>query len=382
MQKSQASTRSVLITLGRLPPAVDIARSFHNAGWRVIVADPFALHMARTSAAVDISLRVPAPVAGHAEYIAALLEIIDAHDISLVVPVSEETMHVSALSERLTGQVALFSMDHRQTLRLHSKYEFVTLAAAAGLSVPATARAGSEACADIADSGDYVIKPEFSCSGRGVATRGAGDSIVDTSLHSLVVQRHVHGDELSGFAMARDGRVLASSIYRARVRHGSVAVAFERVDHAGVQAWMAAFIAAQRHTGFIAFDFIVDDNDEPFAIECNPRATSGLHFIDVDDIAPLITGEADAARLRTQRNLQEFWSNWTHLLSVLRRADERRDTWRAIRESRDVTWSRRDPWVFLLAVFSTWPIIGRAIRRRESFAEVLALDIEWRGDDA
>ena len=51
-----------------------------------------------------------------------------------------------------------------------------------------------------------------------------------------------------------------------------------------------------------------------------------------------------------------------------------------LRRARDVTWQRHDPWVFLLATWSTWPIIGQALRRGETFAEVLALDIEYRPD--
>ncbi|MEN9755617.1 MAG: hypothetical protein RLZ07_1999, partial [Pseudomonadota bacterium] len=41
-------TQSVLLTLGRLPKGLDIARSFHRAGWRVIIADPARDHLART----------------------------------------------------------------------------------------------------------------------------------------------------------------------------------------------------------------------------------------------------------------------------------------------------------------------------------------------
>ncbi len=381
MSATHPPRQTVLLTLGRLPPAVDIARSFHNAGWRVIVAEPFKMHMARTSNAVELSLQVPAPVDGHDAYLQALLGIIKEHAVDLVVPVSEETMHVTALGPLLPPNVRMFANAHEQTLRLHSKHDFIATAKAAGLAVPATARVGTDASGEIADTGDYIMKPEFSCSGRGVQQRGAGQKLESTSLDQLIIQQHIAGDEYSGFAIARGGNMLAASVYRGSVRHGSVAVAFERAESPAIADWMATFIAAETLTGFVAFDFIVDDSGAAHAIECNPRATSGLHFIDDAGIAPMIAGDADEGRMRSNQHLQEFWSNWTHFLSVLRQPEERRHTWRAIRRSRDVTWSRRDPWVFLLATFSTWPIIGRAIRRRETFAEVLALDIEWHNPD-
>lgn len=196
-----------------------------------------------------------------------------------------------------------------------------------------------------------------------------------------VVQTRVEGDEVSGFAIARDGRLLVGCAYRAAIRHGSVAVAFERIEVAAIDDWMRRFVAATGHTGFIAFDFIVDAAGTPYAIECNPRATSGIHFVETADIALLITGAADTAALREETLLQEFWSNWTHWFAALGNGEERRRTGHALRRARDVTWHAKDPRVFLLATWSTWPIIGQALKRGETFAEVLALDIEYHPED-
>jgi predicted ATP-grasp superfamily ATP-dependent carboligase len=377
------TTRTVLLTLGRLPPAVDIARSFAGAGWRVVVAEPFRRHMAGTSRAVDRALRVPAPAADASGYLAALERVIGDEGVDLVVPVSEETMHVAALRDRLAGTAgapAVFCAPRAATLALHSKHDFIALAQDAGLAVPETARAGTAAAADLAARTDVVVKPEFSCSGRGLHLVDRGAPLPQVPSHH-VVQTRIAGDEMSGFAVAREGRLLAGCAYRAAIRHGSVAVAFERVDMAAIDDWMCRLVAATGHTGFIAFDFIVDADGTPHAIECNPRATSGIHFLETADIAPLVTGAAETAALREETLLQEFWSNWTHWFAALGDGDERRRTGRALRRARDVTWDARDPRVFLLATWSTWPIIGRALRRGETFAEVLALDIEYRPEE-
>ena len=63
---SAAST--ALVTLGRLPKALDIARALQASGWRVIVAEPYARHLTGASRAVSRSFRVTAPTLDPDEY--------------------------------------------------------------------------------------------------------------------------------------------------------------------------------------------------------------------------------------------------------------------------------------------------------------------------
>ena len=366
-------SRTVLLTLGRLPPAIDIARSFAAAGWRVLVAEPFPWHLARTSRAVSACVRVPSPVENAAGYRAAIAELCARESVDLVVPVSEETPHVCALG----GALTVFADSQTHVLALHSKLGFIHRAAALALPVPATARIDTARAAEIAATGRYIVKPEFSCSGRGLSLHAAGEPLPARRGHGWAVQRRLDGEHVSSFAIARDGEVLALVAYRGLVNFGSVAVCFERIEHAAVERWTRAFVEGTAHTGFIAFDFI-DADGEPRAIECNPRATSGVHFLATADIAPAVLGER-VARPRPEKRLQEGYSCWTATLASLGDGPARRHNWSCLRSARDVTWSRGDPWVFVLMMFSTWRIIWRAIRRRRPFAEVLSLDIEWTG---
>ena len=99
--------RTVLMTLGRLPKGFEVARSFAQAGWRVIVAEPFAWHLARVSRAVARSYRVTAPNVDPARYRRDLGEIVAREAVELIVPVSEEAMHVAAMAPNLPPGVAL-----------------------------------------------------------------------------------------------------------------------------------------------------------------------------------------------------------------------------------------------------------------------------------
>ena len=366
------SAPCVVLTLGRLPVALDLARSFAGLGYRVVVAEPFSMHLCRMSRAVAKSIRVTDPRRDADAYLDDLERVIRDEGAALVVPVSEETPRVAALRGRLPDDVSVFCASQSDVLALHDKYRFAGAAHRLGLDAPPSRLPGG---ADdfVADDG-YVIKPRYSCSGRGVRfsdrPTGAGDG--------EFVQARVAGDEVSGFAIASNGQVLVSTTYRATVTSGSVAVCFESTDRIPtVERWMKTFVAAIRHTGFIAFDFIVDEEGRCWAIECNPRATSGLHFVPQSDLAGLIVGTAESAATY-EGVLTESWSCFTALLGSLPNPRRFRHTLAELRRARDVSWRAADPWPFVLMPVNTAPLLGRALRAGETIAAVAMRDLEWR----
>ena len=369
--------KTVLLTLGRLPVALDIARSFRQAGWRVLVAEPTRMHLARMSAAVARCFTVTAPVRDAEAYRADLADIVAAEHVDLVVPVSEESMYVAALKDRLPATVELFCMPQPDMLVLHDKLRFARTAEQFGLCVPQTAQAGSAEGEALARQGAYVAKPRYSCSGRGIVFHEAGEPAEYGP--EMLVQARLDGQPYSSFSIAHDGRVLASAVYRGTIMDGSVAVGFERVtDMPALETWTATFVRRAGHTGFIAFDFIVDDGGRVTALECNPRATSGIHFIEADAVAAAILGASPPGPVhRPERLLAESYSCFTATLGSLRSPDLRRHNWRQLRRARDVTWARQDPWPFLLMTINTYRILALSMFKGHSFAAAAVLDIEW-----
>ena len=132
------SQPTVLLTLGRLPVALDLARGFKELGWRVVVAEPIGMHLCRMSAAVDRCHRVQPPVDSVEPYVDAITRVVCDEAADLVVPVSEEIVAVSLLRDRLPAGVRLFCSDHSHVLRLHDKLAFNRMAAEMGLPVPRT----------------------------------------------------------------------------------------------------------------------------------------------------------------------------------------------------------------------------------------------------
>ncbi len=369
--------RTVVLTLGRLPVALDLARSFHAAGFRVVIAETYGMHLARMSRAVDRSVRVTSPLDDPDTYLDDILAVVNAENAQWLVPVSEETLRVAALAERLPAGVGLFAANRALLEEVHDKYRFAKLADSLGLPAPRSWLA-HEFDPD-GSAGTVVVKPRHSCSGRGVRFVTRGDAAAGTSADD-VIQEQLHGSEISGFGIARDGTLHDPVLYRGTVLSGSVSVCFERLDGpSAALTWMHEFVRATGFTGFIAFDFIVEQDGRAVAIECNPRATSGIHFIAERTLAARVEGSTvETDTYRGHRLLTESWSCYTAILGKLGKPADFTRAFGELRRARDVSWSRRDPLPFLLMPVNTARIIVDALRARASFAEVAVRDIEWR----
>ena len=380
---SGARPRTVLLTLGRLPKGLDIARALHGAGCRVIVAEPLASHLVGASRAVARSVVVTAPAVDRERYLADLLRVVVVEGVELVVPVSEEIVHVSFLCERLPPGVRLHAMPPEFLLRLHDKRSFIERCAVAGVAAPRTALLGEPAAAEIAATGEWVLKPVLSCSGRGLRFGAAGEPLPVPDGEPRIVQRRVRGELLSSFTIARAGVARATVVYRAAVLDGSVAVCFERVDPPpAILDWVARIVAAERFDGFISFDLILQPDGAVEGIECNPRGTSGLHFVEPGSLAAaLLEPDADRpVRLRGERLMQQFYPCLTRTQKSMFRADFRHNL-RCLLEARDVTWKRDDPWPLLSMPWQARGIILESLRRGVPFGEVATLDVGWYGGE-
>lgn len=373
--------KTVLLTLGRLPKALELARAFDRAGWRVVIAEPFAWHVSRLSNAVARSVTVTAPGVDRRLYLDDLVRVASEHCADLIVPISEESMHVAGLHGRLRGGVTLFAPPHETLLRLHDKLSFIGVARRYGLDVPETFAATDPRAKALALEGAHVVKPVFSCSGKGVKiVTGAAALDEADRLPNTIVQQFIPGPVLSSFSIAHRGRALVSAVYRGTVMSGTVSVAFERMTNVPtVHAWIDKFVAAAGYSGFISFDFVEAGDGKIFAIECNPRMTSGAHFVHPDDFARAISEPDDPrpVRFKDETLFQQFYPCLTETQKSVFRAEERRNNLGYLLRSKDVVWQARDPLPFLLMPMSSYQILALSIFKGLSFGEAATRDIEW-----
>ena len=116
---------------------------------------------------------------------------------------------------------------------------------------------------------------------------------------------------------------MATASYRGSTHSGTVAVGFKSAPTPfSVKQWIERFVADTDTTGFISFDFILDRGGIPWGIECNPRASSGIHFIDEAWLGAAVMGDASTfapiapAGERAQWSYSTLTEAYKHLLRL------------------------------------------------------------------
>jgi hypothetical protein len=264
-----------------------------------------------------------------------------------------------------------------QVRTLYDKFGFIEYSESLGLSVPKTIALPGTA----EFSGPVVVKPRLSCGGRGVRIfQSLADALDHSTGPGLIAQAWIAGSVHSTCSVIHEGRCLGTVVYRAAQLSGSVAVAFDRVEHPVIEDWVHAFAKATHWSGFLSFDFIVDALGQPSAIECNPRATSGIHFFTQAELGTAMSHpeSVEQLRLRPEPRLQQFWACLTEV--------QKKPFGRALFQGMaqlfstpDVSWKWNDPWPLLGMPYTAWPIIAAANRAGVSFGEVATSDLDWRG---
>ena len=295
-----ARPKTVMVSGGKMTKALQLARSFHAAGHRVILIESrkyrFTGH--RFSRAVDRFYSVPKPQApGYAN---ALLAIVLSEGVDVYVPVcSPVASYYDALAKPLLEPYCeVLHGDADTVALLDDKYEFSALAASLGLTVPDTRRVTDpDQVADFdfgAGNPPYILKSiPYDPVHRLDLTPLPRPSRAETAAFARskpisaaspwIMQGLVRGREYCAHATVRDGRV---QVYCC-CESSAFQVNYEMADKPEIEAWVRGFVEPLKITGQVCFDFIQSDDDgRVYAIECNPRTHSAITmFYDHPDLA-------------------------------------------------------------------------------------------------
>jgi predicted ATP-grasp superfamily ATP-dependent carboligase len=400
-------TKRILLTGGRSPAALELARLLHHAGHRVFAAESSRYHLTRVSSAVERSFAVPAPAEGTASYVEALEAIVRRERIDLLIPSNEEIFHVAGGLERLSQHCIVRAAPLETLHELHHKGRFAALAEQFGLLVPRTATitdpaqwlALADRAAQVVDGG-LVLKPVYSRFASRVMvlsrseTKEAWRRRLEASVSAVsertpwAAQQYIDGSHYCSYSIAYEGCVVAHAAYPSRYRVGmGASVHFEAIEHPGIRAWVSRFVEAAGFTGQIAFDYIESRDGRLYAIECNPRATSGIHLFGPDDrleLAFLAPEQLAAAGTAIEPlNGSSAMLALPMLMSGLRQ-NRRLSEWQAwmsaYRNSRDVVYRHSDAAPALEQLHLAWDVWRHSRRLRIPLTEATTYDIEWNGE--
>lgn len=378
-------TETVIITGARAPVALHLARLYGAAGWRVVLADTPERPLSAASRHVSAYRALPPPRFAPEAYHDALERLLSDEQPRLVIPTCEEIFYLASVRDRLGGAMPLFAPSTSLLHEVHDKHAFIMLCARLGLAVPETHRLESAADRDALRhrAGDLVFKPVWSRFASHVRLRPRPQDLADLQPSPSVpwvAQRFLNGRETSVYAVADKGRLLTLSAYRSLYRAGKGAgICFEPVVDTAIRAFVTRFVGGTGWTGQISFDLMVMPDGSVLPLECNPRATSGLHFY--RDPARFVTGvdaaepfEPDQSGLQTVR-----LALWAYGLPAAMKARDLRTFRAALSASAEILDWPGDPAPKRAQWAALAEIARLAFRERISLQQASTRDIEWNG---
>lgn len=377
--------RTVLITTAHMTKSLLLARKFHEAGNRVVVASTSDnwFGSARFSRAADAFHLLPHPQHDFDGFARTLADVVRSERVDVVVPVIGEAGRQQPTAEAVPALAAsslVLNSDPGLHHRLNDKTRFTELIRAAGLP-----------CLEAHRITDVRQLLDFDFAGRGYVlkppewTTLADHRLVvlpyqghDALLRRLpitpdapwLLQRHVSGREYCTHATCRDGQITAYVC----TESSALQLNYQHVEVPAIWEWVCGFVAAHRLTGQVSFDFIVDGAGVPYAIECNPRAHTAITaFYNSPDLADAYLGPAPAATVRPRPDAKPVYWLGAELgrLRLVRRPDHFVTWIRHLVHGKEAVFDWRDPIPFLMHYHLQFPVILlRSIRDRRRWSRV------------
>ena len=373
-----AAPRTVLITGGKMSKALQLARSFHRAGHRVVLVESarYRLTGHRFSRAVSAFHVVPHET--DPAYPGALATVAEREGVDLFVPVSSPA---GSLPDARAGELLAQAGCDVVTLPVEvletvdDKHAFCTLAASLGLDAPAVHR--------ITDPQQLLDFPWDEEPGPWVAKSIAYDPVRRLDLTHLplptpeetaayvatlpispenpwVLQAWVEGPEHCTHGTVRDGHLQVHVCCASSASQLNYAA----LDVPEIEAWVERFAAATGLTGQISLDFIQGPDGRHRVIECNPRTHSAITaFHDHPGLAVAFAQDGAARVTPLPGSRPTYWL-YHELWRALRHPRTAPAVARTLAEGTDAVFAWEDPLPFLLLHHLQLPalLVGNLLR--------------------
>jgi predicted ATP-grasp superfamily ATP-dependent carboligase len=353
--------RTVLISGGKMTKALQLARSFHQAGHRVVLVETskYRLTGHRFSRAVNAFHVVPDPRS--ADYAEALLAIVRREGVDVYVPVCSPvaSWYDARAAEVLAPHCEVIHCDADMVATLDDKEAFASLAASLGLSVPDSHRVTSpQQVAEFdfaAHGGTYILKSiaydpvqRLDLTRLPLATPEATAAFARSKPISpdnpWILQAFVPGQEWCTHSTVRGGQVQVHCCCRS----SPFQINYEDVEHPAIEAWVRRFVGELGLTGQVSFDFIEADDGAIYAIECNPRTHSAITMLyDNPDVARAYLDDGVPTVRPTKTSRPTYWI-YHEVWRLLTQPRDLPHRLRTIARGKDAIFDRSDPLPFLV----------------------------------
>lgn len=286
-----ATPKTILIAGARMTKTLQLARSFHMAGHRVILIDTekFWLNGNQYSNTVAGFYTVPDPQKDLSGYTKALQHIAKTEKIDLFIPVAIfAVVYPEGMEQHpLANYCEVFHYDAAMTRMLDDKFAFAETARSLSLSVPKSFKiTAPEQVLNFDFSQEkhqYILKSipydavrrldltKLPCPTPEETAAFVG-SLPISEDKPWILQEFIPGQEYCTHSTVRNGK---STLYCC-CESSAFQVNYEQVDKPEIGAWVSRFLEGIGGTGQASFDIIQAADGTVYPIECNPRTHSAI----------------------------------------------------------------------------------------------------------
>lgn len=373
---------NILVTGGRAPATMDIMRSLINQGFEVYGAESMLYPLARFVKGVKKHFVIPKPNHDLAAFLKAIKEIVIQYKIDLLIPTCEEIFHLSQGYEELSPHTKLLCEPFERLNQLHNKYTFNQLVSEYGLSAPQSWLMNTDKDKQaLPKDAALVLKPVFSRFGTRTLIKPSQKIIAELAINEPYIAQHfIQGKEYSAYAIAHKGDVLIQSCYHSKYQAGrSTGIYFEPAEIKPITEFIKTFCKRFQFSGQIAFDFILE-NDKAYALECNPRVTSGFHLLtDKIDWHTILSGQRQYD-IPNMQYMQPYMLGQGMMLHCLKYIQKNPCQFiKDYQRAHDVLKHKAYPWLRLKSTLMMLNVLCRAARVKKGFYPASTYDIDFNG---
>jgi predicted ATP-grasp superfamily ATP-dependent carboligase len=285
------SKKRVLMTGGRGPATLELARQFNQLGHEVYVAESRRIHFCTFSNAVKEAFVLPNPLEDETGFIETLKELLITHRIDYLIPTYDEIYFIAKHKKLLSRYVQVICDQIAMIDTLNNKAKFMAWMTQLGLKVPNTRIVDSKDAyhallAENAVPYPHMLKPAYTGGGVDIIKiRDHEHALSVNPVFPILVQDFIEGEWFCTFSVAHSGTLSCHAAYKPLYiyRENGASVCFKAIEDQSILDFVSEIVKAANFTGMLGFDLMRTNDGSLYAIECNPRITSGVHLLEKDD---------------------------------------------------------------------------------------------------
>jgi predicted ATP-grasp superfamily ATP-dependent carboligase len=391
---------NILILGARSPASLTWARLLAKAGHRVHMAESLGYAISRFSRYTLTYTRLPSPKQQPKQWLEQLIQLLIREKIHTIIPNCEEVFYLASANALIqqAHPCQLFTSSISLLTQLHHKGDFAQLTQDWPVSAPETVLLTDQNQFDafkqqkFSTNKQWVFKPAYSRFATHTLicpTTIEYNQIQATPQQPWVAQQYIQGKEYCSYSIIRHGQLVAHSCYQPKYRVGQGAgIYFDPVQKIKIRHFIEYFAKQTQYHGQVGFDFIEDSAGKIYVLECNPRATSGIHFLEqlpqtTQTAIAHAAMEADTDLPINQLKMDDLQPAMHNLVMLFTpqiwRFFTKKTFWRDYQQACDAVWTKEDILPYLIQPVPTAEILLRAMSSHSSFLAATTSDIEWDG---